>query len=238
MKKALETIPWTIDEAFNEILERIENQEPSSATTAKRTLTWVYYAQRPLEMEELREALVVERNDHDRKDNDNSAISIVDCCLSFITHDESTGEVRFIHPSVHRWFQRESQRTRLLPERDLAETCLTYLSFDIFDKQIDDIRKEMQERLSLYNMHRYATQFWGVHTRNAENDLGIQSCALAFLGSKNKRISMLRTAEYYDDVWYAEDQTALHIAASNGIAALCNTLLDADGRYSVASSRG
>jgi len=137
MKKALERMPTTIDDAFRKILERIEtSQDPDSATTAIRTLTWVYYARRPLQMKELREALVVEDGDHDQREDAISADSIIDCCLSFITHDHN-GEVRFIHPSVQRWLDEEPQHGKLLPEIYLANTCLTYLNFDAFDKQIE-----------------------------------------------------------------------------------------------------
>ena len=62
MKKALERMPTTIDDAFGNILERIgSSQGRDSARTALRTLTWVYYARRPLQMKELSEALVVPR---------------------------------------------------------------------------------------------------------------------------------------------------------------------------------
>lgn len=53
MRKAL---PTTLDGAFAKILERIEAQDPSSATTAVRTLAWIYYGRRPLTVPELAEA--------------------------------------------------------------------------------------------------------------------------------------------------------------------------------------
>jgi hypothetical protein len=138
MKKALERMPTTIDDAFGNILERIgSSQGPDSARTALRTLTWVYRARRPLRMEELSEALVVEDGDHDPREDAINAVGIIDCCLSFITHDHTTGQVRFIHPSVERWFAKEPQHGKLYSECYLAKTCLTYLNFDAFNKQLE-----------------------------------------------------------------------------------------------------
>ena len=56
-------------------------------------------------MDELREALAFEIGDRDRKENGNSATAIIDCCLSFVTYEKSTGIVRFLYPSVPRWLK-------------------------------------------------------------------------------------------------------------------------------------
>src|SRR5271154_4503669 len=164
MREALKTIPSTTDEAFDKILDRIEAHGPSSAKMALRTLTWCYYARRPLKMEELCEALVVEDGDHELRRNENSPTSIVKGCLSFITHDQSTGEVRFVHPSIQRWFKEERQNQKLLPPDYLAKTCLTYLNFDVFDVPNGDSKEiEPGALIGQYNVpyrfYRYATEF-------------------------------------------------------------------------------
>jgi len=223
MQKLLKTMPSTIDEAFKTILKRIEQLEANSAATARQTLTWVYYAQRPLKMDELLEALSVEENDRDRKDNTNNAISVIDCCLSFVTHDEASGDVRFVHPSVQRWFDSEPQQKWLFPELYLAKICLTYLCFDIFENKVDEWKSSNR---SSYIFYHYAAQCWGGHTRRAEDDPTIQRSALAFLESENKRNYMLRVAHTLD--YYLTRQSALHICAGNGLEGLCRILLNAD----------
>jgi len=69
MREALNELPSTPDEAFENILRRIEDQERHSATTGIRTLTWCYYSRRPLKMEELCQALVVEDGCSSMKSN-------------------------------------------------------------------------------------------------------------------------------------------------------------------------
>jgi len=127
-------LPTTLDAAFGTILKRIEGQEIGSATTGLRTLTWVYYSRRPLFMKELCEALLVEDDDSNPRDDVISPITTIDCCLSLVTLSGQTEEVCFIHPSVQRWLDDEPQHGKLLSECYLAKTCLTYLNFDVFNK--------------------------------------------------------------------------------------------------------
>jgi len=223
-------MPSTPDDAFRKILERIEKQESNTAGTAKQTLAWLYYARRPLKMEELCDALSIEDNDHDRKDNYIDAIDIVDCNLSFVTHDESTGEVRFIHPSVERWFNDEPQHGKLLPRRDLAKKCLTYLAFDEFNSPCPN-SESMEKRTQKYKFSLYAAQFWGLHTRGeAENEPDIQRTVLSLLASENKRNSMLQMETYanssWGDIFFTKGQTLLHVIAKNGLATICRFILD------------
>src|SRR5579859_2276403 len=59
MKKALDTLPAAPDDAYEEIMNRIRNGGKHSQGTAFRTLAWICHAARPLQMDELREALAV-----------------------------------------------------------------------------------------------------------------------------------------------------------------------------------
>ena len=236
MREALNELPSTPDAAFEEMLRRIEQQDHRSAATAIRTLTWCYYSRRPLQMDELRHALVVEDDHHLLKSNGKSATSIVDSCLSFVTHDQSTREVRFIHPSVQRWFKREPQNHKLLPHAYLAKTCLTYLNFDVFDDptklDADGWRSGWTaEHIGPYPFYRYAAQFWSDHTRDTEQEPAVQRSTLALLEAKNRRTLMLQTDALIEDLYYKSGRTALHVAASYGLAAICQELLAEDVRY-------
>src|SRR5271170_5570231 len=243
MKKALETMPMTLDDAFRRILERVESQDPMSATTALRTLTWVYYARRPLTIAELGEALVVEEGDPNRREDAIiESISIIDCCLSLITHDQE--RVRFIHPSVPRWFDEEPQHGKL-SESYIAKTCLTYLNYDVFDSRPPgyDIgaRHSFSRRYTERHVFsRYASQFWHDHARNVEDKVDVQELAFLFLGSENKRRSMLIVAQDCEprgdrllaSIDYADSLPVLHFLAARGLTTFCHILLNAPrGRY-------
>lgn len=226
MKAALTTIPKSTDAAFENILQRIEQQDTNTTMMACRALTWCYYARRPLHMDELRVAVVVEDGDSEQRDGE-PATSIVDCCLSFIAHDSVTGKVSFVHPSVQRWFDNGPQRRILLQYNYLANTCLTYLNYDVFDVSIDLTMAEAVAKYFMpYPFYRYVAQFWGDHTRAAEQESAVQNAALAFLAAENRQTLMLQSAAIINNRRYCKGQTALHVAASCGLAALCHVLLN------------
>src|SRR5271154_299100 len=233
MRKALNELPSTPDEAFENILQRIEEQERHSSTAAIRTLTWCYYSRRPLKMAEICQALIVEDGHHSLESNGKSATSVIDSCLSFVTRDQSTGGVRFIHPSVQRWFNREPQNQKLLAPDYLAKTCLTCLNFNVFDVPIDDsrgVRREdlMSQYIGPYPFYGYAAQFWGDHTRETEQGPTVQRASIEFLESENRRTFMLKITALLENEGYIPGQTVLHVAASNGLAAVCLKLVNGD----------
>jgi hypothetical protein len=222
MRQALNTIPLTPEQAFKTILARIEEQGPGAATTAIRTLSWVYFARRPLEPEELREALVVEELDNELRDPDISINNILDCCLSFVMHDVSANRISFIHPSVQRWFDEEPQRATLLTENYFAKTCLRYLRLAEFhDEDLPDICHTWNH----HPFYRYACCFWGDHVANVEDDSEVQIAAFDLLKSTNQRDLMVRLSDWERLRIRSSRSTALHIIAANGLVGLCYILL-------------
>jgi hypothetical protein len=56
--RALDKLPNEIEQIYDEAMERIERQS-NTTELAKRVLSWVIYASRPLSLEELQHALAV-----------------------------------------------------------------------------------------------------------------------------------------------------------------------------------
>jgi hypothetical protein len=59
VREALENLPRDVDETYNEAMERIERQNEADRALAKRVLSWVTHAYRPLTVCELQYALAV-----------------------------------------------------------------------------------------------------------------------------------------------------------------------------------
>ena len=57
---------------------------------------------------------------------------IIEMCQSLVVHEESSGVVRFIHPTVQEFLK----SLELLPVINLAKTCLTYLENNAFDRHL------------------------------------------------------------------------------------------------------
>jgi len=59
VRAALEILPEGMDGTYDEAMERVERQDDSRKQLAKRVLSWITYAIRPLSVEELQHALAV-----------------------------------------------------------------------------------------------------------------------------------------------------------------------------------
>jgi uncharacterized protein len=193
-----------------------------------RILSWVLRSFRPLKMDELREALVVEDVEADVTfkellEDQLSSSDIIECCKSLVIHEESSGLVRFTHFTAHQ-FIAEHVWTRLPPATHLANSCLTYFtSPDIKSTWLAE--KFQTKRTSFY---KYAIQNWALHTAGDAEDLpSIQTKFLIAFGQA-------RSSQHYDFLYckwasipsHPERHVLLHIMARFGLAKLCELYLN------------
>ena len=59
VRTALEQLSQEMDDTYDEAMERIERQDGNRKQLAKRVLSWIIYAVRPLSVKELQHALAV-----------------------------------------------------------------------------------------------------------------------------------------------------------------------------------
>ena len=59
VRAALENLPEGMDRTYDEAMERVERQDDDCKQLAKRVLSWITYAVRPLSVKELQHALAV-----------------------------------------------------------------------------------------------------------------------------------------------------------------------------------
>ena len=234
--KAFKTVPKDMYSAYNDVMERIENsRRGDDKDLAMRILSWLFRAQRTLHMDELLEALAVGPDDDDSDEDDQDLIhenmlqpfQIIECCKSLVLYEESSGLVRFTHYTVQEFIARHIQQN-LPPAIDLAKTCLTYLAFDEFDYVCYD-ENSMEKQIQKYKFSHYAAQFWGFHTRGqAEESPNVQIAIFRLFASQNKRNSILQMETYakWGDIYFARDQTLLHVIATNGLATICKLALE------------
>jgi hypothetical protein len=236
--QALSNLPSTIDEAYNNIMSRIEKGGPIDKDLALQTLSWVFHNSartRPLKMAELCDLLVIEPGDSDFDPQYRcSPADILAVCQSLIILNESTGDVRFTHLTVHEFLRNYSE---LLKPLDLAKICLTYLSFDEFEKGKSPSREVFDTRLQKYRAANYVANFWGSYARVEEESPYLQTAILDFLASQNKIDSYLEM-EYYDaNKWkdYSEwkeiqalfdRQIWTHIVGKIGLTKIFERVLD------------
>ena len=229
-RKALTSLPASESEAYELIINRIKNGGTNTSDTAFRTLAWIFNAQRPLRMEELREALLIGEGVQleEIPADDYPPNEIVQICESLIIHEEFSGIVRFSHTTVQDWLRESKTYENLPPPADLAQTCLTYLASNVFSEPCLE-KKALVKRLEMYKFSKYAVQFWGFHTRgDAETRGDIQDAVLQTFGSELKRTSMLEIEEHkeYYNFKTGLTETLFHVVAKNGLGTICERLLE------------
>jgi hypothetical protein len=228
MEQALRTLPKELSTAYDEIIRRIKINDTEMEGVGIQTLTWLFHAARPLQMDELRIALSVKESHFDPESEPQfHSADVLEMCQSLVVHEESSGVVRFVHPTVQ-----EFLGSLKLSQDRLAKTCLTYLEHEAFDFRSGFNYKNMESVTRKYTFYCYAAEFWGFHVRGeAENVPGIYEAVCRLLSPTSRRRSIMRM----QNLWvrtYMEAPTILQIFAANGLVVMCKRFLQMNlGRH-------
>jgi hypothetical protein len=79
--------------------------------------------------------------------------------------------IRLIHYTTQEYFERTWTFWFPHAQKDIAMTCVTYLSFDTFETGFCPTDEEFEERLQLNPLYDYAAQNWGQHACAASAEL-------------------------------------------------------------------
>jgi hypothetical protein len=160
IREALEKLPEQLDGTYDEVMRRIENQNNDDRIIAQRVLGWISFAKRPLSLLELQHALATEpRASSFDEDNIMDEELITSTCAGLVIVDQESSIVRLVHYSTQEYFARHCHSLFPTAEREIAEVCLTYLTF----------RFELHKR---GYFHGYALKYLGDHVRgNLEPEL-------------------------------------------------------------------
>jgi ankyrin repeat protein len=162
-------------------------------------------------------------------------IDIIQCCRCLIIHEEGSGVVRFSHETVRGFIQRKLQE-HLLPAKNMARVCLTYLTCAFDLSQLHSM--EPRDRFL-----RYATNYWSFHLRGEpEGDHQIQLSVLLLLQAEEKRdllresmsplfMQFLPLSPVTSLSPRIRGHTLLHVLAENGLATICKVVLGGAGEF-------
>jgi hypothetical protein len=134
VRSALDSLargPDALDNAYRGAIERIEGQLPEDTALAKKVITWIFNAQRPLKPIELCHALAVSEDDTALDlDDIPDLVDLLSVCAALVTLDEVTAVVRLVHYTTQEYFQGCGRAWCPDAHRMISVTCLTYLSLD------------------------------------------------------------------------------------------------------------
>jgi ankyrin repeat protein len=203
---ALENLPVGLDETYERILAKINEAD---VELAFRALAWVTCSARPLSVEELVEAIAIfpgqREIDEDLRLTDPG--DIFDICGNLLYLTSET--VGLAHYSVREFLT--SERILSKPRsvsrfaisegsghRELANTCLTYLSFKDFDTGPCKNAESLRARLHAYPLLSYAARFWGWHSERGDIELDEGLLGDISKPGNNKLSNLLEVTSYQD----------------------------------------
>ncbi|KAH0538232.1 hypothetical protein FGG08_005151 [Glutinoglossum americanum] len=217
-----------LDETYKQAMERIEHNGSRIRELAKRILAWIIHAKRPLSTAELQHALGV-RPLTKKLDRDYipSVQVLQSVCAGLVTIDEQSGIVRLVHYTTQEYFERTWTSWFPNAQIDITNTCVTYLSFDVFETGFCRSDREFETRLQANVLYDYAARNWGhhAHTASIEEDL-----ILSFLENRSKvsaaSQAMMASRNYSGySQGVPRQMTGIHVAAYFGLVGTIMALL-------------
>ena len=229
VRKNINTLPTEVYAIYEDAIKRIEEQPEEDCQLAKRALSYIVCARRPLKMEELRHALTVEAGDAEL---DEIALPETEILLNIsaglIRVDEKSRTARLVHYTLQEYLEKNHGKLLSDPEVELARACLTYLSLDVFGSGPCNDGEALDERLQAYQFLDYASHNWGHHI--LENQL-LMDLVLTFLENDQKLscfVQILHLARYRMTDWqnrFPKQFGPLHVLAYWGLDEILPLLL-------------
>ncbi|KAL8830105.1 MAG: hypothetical protein Q9170_005887 [Blastenia crenularia] len=190
LRNAIHNLPTTLDQLYDEAFHRIDGQNEEEKDVANKALRWVAYTFRAFDVYELRVALAIEPED---TDFDSEALpeidSVIEACAGLLILDKETKQVRLVHYTAQDYFNRLLVSKFADAHTSIARECITYLSYDDFQKstQADDIQpsedsstaashsmvsssSESETDQLQFCLLRYVLFFWAQHAIAGQND--------------------------------------------------------------------
>ncbi|OCL04595.1 ankyrin repeat protein, partial [Glonium stellatum] len=235
-----------LDKVYEQAMERIKNQGTSSQELARSILAWIVHARRPLSVLEFRHALAVKPCTGKLDEDYLPSIRVVrSLCAGLVTVDKESNIIRLVHYTTQEYFERTQMLWFPNAHRDIARTCVTYMSFDTFETGPCPTDKEFEERLHVHVLYDYAARNWGHHARMASASIEEEQLTLSFLESEAKvssssQVLMVPIASRYlrHSQRAPRQVTALHLAAYFGLSKATTTLFKNKHNPDVQDSRG
>ncbi|KAH6970509.1 ankyrin repeat-containing domain protein [Ilyonectria sp. MPI-CAGE-AT-0026] len=216
--------------AYEQAMERINGQMLGMKTLAMKVLSWITCAKRQLTTSELQHALATKTGKSELDHGDLPHIGdMVSVCAGLVTVDEESGIIRLVHYTTQEYLKRTRERWFRDPESVITTTCVTYLSFIVFETGFCKTDHKLEERLRSNPFYDYAAHNWGHHAPKDKTP----SQVISFLKSKAKveasSQALMAAKRSSSHSHYSQEaprkMTGLHLAGCFGVTKAADTLL-------------
>jgi ankyrin repeat protein len=224
----------SLHEAYDGAVERMNAQLSGDRALARRVLSWIIYAQRPLTTIELLDALAVNIGDTclDR-DNILDIDDVILVCVGLVAVDQQSDIIRLVHHTAEEYFEQRQEALSQDSLNEISSTCLTYLLFTPFRSGHCLGDSQLEYRLERNPFLNYAAHFWSRHAQMVQEQQ-VQDLATSFLENPRAVESAVQVASVpesrYKFKGYSQRKVprgleGLHVTAMLGLLDLSRMLL-------------
>jgi hypothetical protein len=212
-----------LSRAYDGVMERIEGQAEGLRSLAKKVLSWVVYAKRPLEEAEVQTAQAVKTEYHQLDEESLRDIDdIISVCAGIVEIDETSRVVRLVRYTTQEYFDKTGGKWLRNAEHGIMLTCGTYLSFLVFESgPVLDLKFRIQKN----PLYEYAAMNWAFHEQKTPGCTEV----VAFLKREPQVRATTEVLSTRYDVFSSSGRqqhtTGLHLAAVFGLLDVVPRLL-------------
>lgn len=234
VQKALHGLPKSIDDTYDQALQRVKALNEGDQKLALLFLSWVTCAARPLSSPEIEHACSMDSYEREiDPDEIITAGELASLCAGLVVI-EASHMVRLVHFSAQDYFKRNQERWFHGSESVLAQTCLSYLTMAAFDsgpcsdpQRLEDFKNRALDHPLLD----YSCCCWGYHAFYSEQTEQLIQNIMGFLQNRAHRDSALQAMWYSPSLlasnWDGKENiTPLHLAAYFGLDVVVSRLVD------------
>jgi hypothetical protein len=153
---------------------------------------------------------------------------IVSVCAGLVVVDQESAIIRLVHYTTQEYFERVSSRLNPDGQLEIAETCLIYLSFSVFESGSCATDEDYEERLSQHELLDYAAKHGGEHARSVDAKVAYSACALVTQSGKLSCAAQVLFVPSYKYKGYSASHptfTGLHWIAIFGLLSAAKEFL-------------
>jgi ankyrin repeat protein len=192
IKEALTCIPLTLSDKYIDMFDHIPT---SDRQIVRETLMLLCFSIRPLRLDELAEAVILQEGDNDLDEDSRLSLPevLLDICQGFI--DVDGDGAKLVHDSVRSFLTSD-----LIKESKVAffalnaeachqmilQKCVTYLSFREFAKGRAIQEQDLDRRVKCYPFVPYAALYWPIHAESTSLRPKDEQLLLSFFATKKQ----------------------------------------------------
>jgi hypothetical protein len=163
---------------YDRAIETILRGPKRKVELALRVLSWLSHAKRTMDVEELRIAVSIEKQQSSlNPESMLTAEGLADVCAGLVILETSSTNVRLAHYTTQDYLMRKCVIPQTLQGGYHANICATYLSMDQFKAGACESRKALEERIEHNAFLNYAARYLQDYLASTEEQATTDSVA-------------------------------------------------------------